>query len=477
MTSSSSFSSPPSSADVQLSFTANTSTIRTIGGLPLLDYALAEPPLPGASTQPTDVQCAACLANPPPNDVKSSPRVSRLARTIHGWSWQAFPIGMGTGAVYVCLSGIKTSQHSSLFHLETAFYFLNLTLFALNSITLFLQAVLYPHQSLRLINDSSKNIFVPVMVLNLATIIIGTVNYAVIPGHIGANVVYILYWVYVGLALGVSFPMLMIWYNKPHDIITFSPAWAFLFFPMMLVGTVAYNVLKVMEPSDTRVLGVLFTGYFFQGIGFCATMIYICIYFIRLITTGFMEGGQASGAFVAVGPPGFTAFALIGLGGQAQEILPQFDLVSPSAGEIWYASSVLTALLLFGFAVFLFFFAVLPYFFKLHWKHLNDVLGCWALTFPNVGWISALHSIGVILHIPAFRILHIIMASIIGVVWLVLFSLTCLAIYQKKLFFDNPEDVIRDEAHVTMHMHIHHHHHEHHHVDDGKGDRDAAKNV
>lgn len=34
----------------------------------------------------------------------------------------------------------------------------------------------------------------------------------------------------------------------------------------MLVGVVAFNVLKVMDPSDTRALGVLLTGYFFQGI-------------------------------------------------------------------------------------------------------------------------------------------------------------------------------------------------------------------
>ncbi len=34
--------------------------------------------------------------------------------------------------------------------------------------------------------------------------------------------------IYVLLAVVVSFPMLMIWYNKPHDVTTFTPAWAFL---------------------------------------------------------------------------------------------------------------------------------------------------------------------------------------------------------------------------------------------------------
>lgn len=35
-----------------------------------------------------------------------------------------------------------------------------------------------------------------------------------------------------------------------------------------------------------------------------------------------------------------------------------------------------------GLASFFFVFGALPYWFKVH-KHLNEVLGCWALTFPN----------------------------------------------------------------------------------------------
>ncbi|QRW22643.1 malic acid transport protein [Rhizoctonia solani] len=60
------------------------------------------------------------------------------------------------------------------------------------------------------------------------------------------------------------------------------------------------------------------------------------------------------GAFVASGPPGFTALALINLGRSAKEILPRYNLVSPMAGEIFYAASVMSALLLFGLAVFFF---------------------------------------------------------------------------------------------------------------------------
>ena len=118
--------------------------------------------------------------------------------------------------------------------------------------------------------------------------------------------------------------------------------------------------------------------------------------FHRIMTTGFLDGHQANGAFVAVGPPGFTALALINLGDHARKMyvcapsvsrvptdslhfsLPLHGLVSPQAGEIWYAVSVMSGVMLFGLAVFLFIFGVLPYWFKVH-KHLSEILGCMCL--------------------------------------------------------------------------------------------------
>ena len=47
---------------------------------------------------------------------------------------------MGTGAVYLTLSGLKQRPHG-LVIVELIFYFLNMFLFCMNSITLLLQAI------------------------------------------------------------------------------------------------------------------------------------------------------------------------------------------------------------------------------------------------------------------------------------------------------------------------------------------------
>ncbi len=47
---------------------------------------------------------------------------------------------MGTGAVYVTLAGLKYHT-SALTTVEIGFYFMNMILFVLNSVTLLLQAI------------------------------------------------------------------------------------------------------------------------------------------------------------------------------------------------------------------------------------------------------------------------------------------------------------------------------------------------
>jgi predicted membrane protein len=71
----------------------------------------------------------------------------------------------------------------------------------------------------------------------------------------------------------------------------------------MLVGVVAYNVLDVMDYNESRSIGVLLVGYFFQGVprdsliypamsnlilglGFFMTFFYICIYILRIFLVG-----------------------------------------------------------------------------------------------------------------------------------------------------------------------------------------------
>ena len=80
------------------------------------------------------------IPSPAPPPAQPGHRVNHIARRIHGWTWQAFPIGMGTSAVYVTISGLR-DRTPLLMRVETAFFFINLFIFTLNVSTLAAQAI------------------------------------------------------------------------------------------------------------------------------------------------------------------------------------------------------------------------------------------------------------------------------------------------------------------------------------------------
>jgi len=45
---------------------------------------------------------------------------------------------------------------------------------------------------------------------------------------------------------------------------------------MMLVGVIAFNVLRVVPPEEPRAIGVLLVGYAFQGLGTLFQPSYSC---------------------------------------------------------------------------------------------------------------------------------------------------------------------------------------------------------
>ena len=147
----------------------------------------------------------------------------------------------------------------------------------------------------------------------------------------------------------------------------------------------------------------------------------------------------------------------------------------------------MSALMLFGLAVFLFFFGLFPYWFKLH-KHLREILGCTCespiaklclidcvpritrlgahlpqrcvfahisvvrvmktndvlVLFIAVGWVSTIRVLGDVFEIQGFFTWHLIMTIIICTVWVVLFVLTIAAFIKGKIFLAKPEEVIKD---------------------------------
>jgi hypothetical protein len=127
---------------------------------------------------------------------------------------------------------------------------------------------------------------------------------------------------------------------------------------------------------------------------------------------------------------------------------------------------VLFALLLYGLALFLVLLAALPYTFKAR-ARLSDVLGCacscpllspprltrpragWALTFPNVGWLTATGALATALGQPGLFALQAAGALALAALWLALAALTLLAV-RRGLVLCDAEDAVRADERAGL---------------------------
>lgn len=92
----------------------------------------------------------------------------------------------------------------------------------------------------------------------------------------------------------------------------------------MLVGTVSVTALSRVNPSHPGTLPVLLLGYVMQGLGFAVAMCFIVVSQYRAIRYGFHRGPSSATAFIAAGPPGYTALALLRLGEYGAEMSVSF---------------------------------------------------------------------------------------------------------------------------------------------------------
>jgi len=163
------------------------------------------------------------------------------------------------------------------------------------------------------------------------------------------------------------------------------------------------------------------------------------------MTTGFLDGHQANGAFIAAGPPGFSALILFNMGKIASKLFPLHSLISPNAGEIVFAGCIFVGIMLTGCSAVLFVMAVIPYWARLH-KHLNEILGCWATTFPNIGLILSLKFLGDTFDSKVFYAFQTTLTIMVFCVYLIVLSLTILAVWKGLILMSDDKAVYMDSV-------------------------------
>ncbi|KAF6514698.1 hypothetical protein HZS61_005832 [Fusarium oxysporum f. sp. conglutinans] len=172
------------------------------------------------------------------------------------------------------------------------------------------------------------------------------------------------------------------------SLTTMMPTWILPIFPIMLSGTIA-SVIAETQPHVAAV-PIIVAGLTCQGLGLSVAVMMYAHMIGRLMQAGLPNREHRPGLFMCVGPPAFTALALIGM---AEGLPEDIDFIQDGTFiNVGMVRLMATMSAIFLWALSLWWFGIAavaviqspPKYFHLGW---------WAMVFPNTGFTLATISI------------------------------------------------------------------------------------
>ncbi|KAH0282183.1 malic acid transporter, partial [Aureobasidium sp. EXF-3399] len=336
------------------------------------------------------------------------------AGRLRHFTWAWFTLTMATGGFATLLS-VQPHSFRGLKTIGAVVYIFDLVLFVFLVTSISARFVMYPGSLTKSLRHPSEALFFPTFWLSLPTIIGGMNNYGV--AKTGPWLIVTLrvsFWLYCActllLAIGQYCYLFM---NKTLLVKSMTPSWILPIFPVMLTGTLA-SILASNQPPDQR-LPMIVAGVAAQGLGWTVAVMLYSVCLVRLFEYGLPVPNSRPGMFICVGPPGFTALAIIGM---SNALPDNYGYLAAHAG----AATALRAFALFT-AVFIWMIGFWWFCIAL----ISTVQGCrkmrftlnwWAMVFPNTGFTISVIDIGNQLESQGIQWVGSIMSILIFIMWL-----------------------------------------------------------
>lgn len=298
---------------------------------------------------------------------------------------------MSTGGLSLLIYA-QPHQFTGLRYIGFTIYLINILIFTAITIAIGLRFLIHPGDLSRSIKHPREGFFFPTFFLSVATLITSTERYAIPdsePGLIWA--IQGVYWGYVVATLLVAVGQYsFVFAAHSFGLQTMMPTWILPIFPIMLSGTIA-SVIAETQP-EIMAVPIIVAGLSCQGLGLSVAFMMYAHMVGRLMQSGLPNREHRPGLFMCVGPPAFTALAVIGMANG----LPTNLGSSNSDHQIFDADhirtiAVICAVFLWALSLWWFGIALVavvqspPRYFHLGW---------WAMVFPNTGFILATIAIG-----------------------------------------------------------------------------------
>lgn len=354
------------------------------------------------------------------------------------WAW--FTTSMSTGGIALVL-GVTPNQFDGLQTIGKIIFIMNLFLFAAITSGITARFVMCPQALRNSLLDGHEGLFMPCFFLTISTIISNTQIYGVPESGPWLLVAMrIAFWAYVALSLSLAVFFYFAMWTNPHinshlHADKMGPGWMLPIFPIMLSGTLS-QAIAAKQPAE-QALPIVMAGISFQGLGWFVASCLTTVWIYRLFRSGPLLPNVRPAMFMLVGPPSFTALALIG----NAKALPDnygYFAAHPMAKEILTIVATWAAIFLWALAFWFFCIAVVACIAVV--PTMSFAVPWWAFVFPNVGFTVATINIGKELESPGILGFGSAMTIFLVIMWFFVAGAQIRAIHLKMVLYPGKDE-------------------------------------
>lgn len=337
-----------------------------------------------------------------------------------------FAVTMGTGVLAIALA------QTPLRPVGQTLWLTNIALFSLFFGLYAARWILFPHEARRIFQHPVMSMFLGCAPMGLATIVNGFLIFG--PDLLGPRAVAIAVtlWridVLLAIACGLAIPFLM-FTRQEHGMERMTAVWLLPIVPSEVAA--ASGGLLIPHLADPAAkLDVLVTSYVLWAVSVPLALSILTVLVLRMALHKLPEPGMAATSWLALGPIGTGALALLVLGDAAPAVLSRGGLAAYA--DAFRGASLLGGLLLWGYGLWWLTMAALITVRQLR-LGLPFNLGWWGYTFPLGVFTLATLKLGHLLPIHALTALGQSLIATLAVVWLVVAVRTVRGAWSGVLF-------------------------------------------
>ena len=359
-------------------------------------------------------------------------QLEQMTHLIRHFTPNWFTVTMGTGVVALILPELPFA-HSLMAHLAVLLWQFNIALFLMFSLLYVLRWIIYPTEAKQIFSHASMSLFLGAIPMALATIINGYLKFGIhLYGDWVVPFAQLLWYIDVLLAVSIAWIVPFYMYNRQqHELQSMTAVWLL---PIVAceVAAATGGLLLPHIAVGQQALGILLGGYVLWGISVLPAFAILTILMLRLALHKLPSKELAISSWLALGPIGTGALALLILGAQAPQVLAVID--QQSLGLFCQQAGIVVSLILMGFGLWWLGIALLTTL-----KHAKTALpfnlGWWGLTFPLGVFTLAVLNLAQQLHVSFIQSIGYALAVILIMLWLVVVTKTAQGFYRGSLFF------------------------------------------